>query len=530
MEIGFTSCSALSCIKELLERRLELQEFRRSVMLDVATQSPAISRVVNPERDDRLQADARKSGTTKNRHACNSVDVVQYGLPLLDILVFALAGAAAGMAFDHLRLIVLPVLIATTIAVKLISIADGYSVHALRSFPRQAGILLTAASIWVLVAWTASLTSLEVEPTLIYRLTIAGAGGLAASLLSRAYTLRMLSARARSGRLGRAIGVVGVNETSRSLIGKLRADCPNTARVVGVYGITSGSLPATHAGSLVRGDLASLVRHIGDDLVDLVIIALPRDQHDQVQHVTEALAGCTCDIATFTGMESFWPRQVQLERIGNGLALVVMPRPIAGPGGIHKATFDRISASLLLIALAPAFALIAAAIRLESPGPVFFQQDRCGYKNRHFRILKFRTMYHHLSDSVAERQTARDDERVTRVGRILRRTSMDELPQLINVLRGDMSLVGPRPHAPGTRAGLHRLDEVARDYPLRHRVKPGITGLAQVSGCRGPIRSEDQLLRRVAYDLSYIDGWSLRSDVKILTLTLVKGFVGQNAF
>jgi lipopolysaccharide/colanic/teichoic acid biosynthesis glycosyltransferase len=116
------------------------------------------------------------------------------------------------------------------------------------------------------------------------------------------------------------------------------------------------------------------------------------------------------------------------------------------------------------------------------------------------------------------------------VGRLLRRTSIDEIPQLWNVLRGEMSLVGPRPHALGTRVGLHDLDDVASGYRLRHRVKPGITGLAQINGCRGPISSNDQLLRRLEYDISYIEHWTLLTDLKILALTITKGLLGPNAF
>jgi lipopolysaccharide/colanic/teichoic acid biosynthesis glycosyltransferase len=189
-------------------------------------------------------------------------------------------------------------------------------------------------------------------------------------------------------------------------------------------------------------------------------------------------------------------------------------------GLIQKRAFDLIVAGLLVLLSLPAMLAIGAVIKLTSPGRVLFRQTRQGIDGRNFEILKFRTMYSHLADATAERQTGALDERVTRFGKFLRQSSLDELPQLLNVLGGSMSLVGPRPHALGTAAADGTSLEAAdARYASRHRVKPGITGWAQVNGSRGALTTVDQIVDRVDCDLYYIENWSIRLDLKILCKT-----------
>jgi exopolysaccharide biosynthesis polyprenyl glycosylphosphotransferase len=190
-----------------------------------------------------------------------------------------------------------------------------------------------------------------------------------------------------------------------------------------------------------------------------------------------------------------------------------------------KRVFDVVGASLALLFLAPLFVSIALAIKLTSRGPIFFRQDRYGYRNERFRIYKFRTMHTHLGDTGGTRQTTNDDPRVTPLGRILRRTSLDELPQLINVVKGDMSLVGPRPHVPGMLAAHVLYEELVPYYFQRHAVRPGITGLAQVNGYRGSTTDSRAAIARVDYDLEYIETWSLWLDVKIVVQTCTREFI-----
>jgi lipopolysaccharide/colanic/teichoic acid biosynthesis glycosyltransferase len=173
-----------------------------------------------------------------------------------------------------------------------------------------------------------------------------------------------------------------------------------------------------------------------------------------------------------------------------------------------------------MLVTAPLFLVITLAIKLDSSGPVLFGQMREGYHNKAFKVWKFRTMYHSARDERAVQQTSRNDPRVTRVGRILRRFSLDELPQIINVIRGEMSVVGPRPHALGmTSVGLP-MREVLEEYAARLRLNPGITGWAQVNGCRGEVDSHEKLRRRVALDCYYIDNWSLSLDLWVIVRTM----------
>jgi exopolysaccharide biosynthesis polyprenyl glycosylphosphotransferase len=210
--------------------------------------------------------------------------------------------------------------------------------------------------------------------------------------------------------------------------------------------------------------------------------------------------------------------------------LMACTRPIVGWGALIKRAEDVALSLGLLVFISPVMLSIAAAIKLTSKGPIFFRQRRLGYNNRVIEVLKFRSMYTHLSDADATMQALRGDKRVTPLGAWLRKTSMDELPQLLNVLKGDMSLVGPRPHALATTAGGLTLEEAVPVYASRHRVKPGITGWAQVNGYRGALDSVEKIVHRVNHDLYYIENWSLGFDLKILWRTARLVFADDNAF
>jgi polysaccharide biosynthesis protein PslA len=201
-------------------------------------------------------------------------------------------------------------------------------------------------------------------------------------------------------------------------------------------------------------------------------------------------------------------------------SLVIAIGPLGLRNRLLKRGFDAAIAGVALLVLSPLLAAVAIAIKLEDRGPVLFRQRRLGRGNRFFAILKFRSMRLEEQDGAGDRSTGREDERITRVGRLIRATSIDELPQLINVLRGEMSLVGPRPHALGSQAGDKLFWEIDRRYWQRHTLKPGITGLAQVRGLRGATEFEADLTERLQADLEYLDGWTIWRDVAILAATL----------
>ena len=195
-------------------------------------------------------------------------------------------------------------------------------------------------------------------------------------------------------------------------------------------------------------------------------------------------------------------------------------RPLKGWSAVRKMLFDRLAGGTLLLLASPVLLVIAVMIKLDSRGPVLFRQPRLGFNDGIFTLYKFRSMHAHAMDVMADRLTEREDPRITRVGRYLRRFSLDELPQLWNVVIGNMSLVGPRPHALNAKAADRLYAEVVAGYARRHRVKPGITGWAQVNGWRGETRTDEQIMNRVSHDLYYIENWSLGLDLKILAMTL----------
>lgn len=208
----------------------------------------------------------------------------------------------------------------------------------------------------------------------------------------------------------------------------------------------------------------------------------------------------------------------------------LIDQPLSASEQAVKRLFDASISFILLIFLAPLMLLTAALIKLESAGPVFFKQKRYGFGKEIINVYKFRSMYNDMSDQLADKLTERDDPRVTKVGAFIRRFSIDELPQLLNVLRGEMSMVGPRPNPLNAKAGGELYDRVVDNFYTRYRVLPGITGWAQVNGLRGNTDTKEKLVRRVEYDLYYIKNWSFWLDLKIVLLTPIASLEGENAF
>jgi exopolysaccharide biosynthesis polyprenyl glycosylphosphotransferase len=258
---------------------------------------------------------------------------------------------------------------------------------------------------------------------------------------------------------------------------------------------------------------------VKNGLIDRVIVADYDRALPQVQILLERLALVAVDVTIIPSLAGLPGAVRHVDRIGRLPAIDYASRPLTPAKAALKRAEDIVIAGTILLLQLPLLAVVSLAIKIESRGPIFFCQMREGYHGQVFKLWKFRTMRADMCDYDASIQTSRNDQRVTRVGRILRRLSLDELPQLFNVLRGEMAIVGPRPHALGmTSVGLP-MTQVLETYSARHRLKPGITGWAQISGCRGQIDSHDKLRRRVALDCEYIDRWSLGLDLWILART-----------
>ena len=333
----------------------------------------------------------------------------------------------------------------------------------------------------------------------------------------------------RSGRLVRRIAVVGVSDYSAVFLQRLAAQ-PDLFQVTGVYDDRQSRIPEHLCHIAVQGGVEALLRASRTERIDMVVLALPLGAVERINAILAQLGSLVADVFLTADVAGLHYEGAQFSAIGANPVVSVNERPMKDWQAVRKALFDRLAAAVLLLLALPVLLAVALLIKLDSPGPVLFRQPRVGFDNRMFSICKFRTMRADQADLLADRQTTRGDPRITRVGRWLRRYSIDELPQLLNVLEGTMSLVGPRPHAPNTKAADKLFADVVGHYPARHRVKPGITGWAQVNGWRGETRTEEQLRQRVRHDLDYIKNWSLWLDVKIIALTLLREIRSTTAF
>jgi Undecaprenyl-phosphate glucose phosphotransferase len=351
-------------------------------------------------------------------------------------------------------------------------------------------------------------------------------GGLA---LGRFGIARVLSSTSGRRFAPRAV-VIGSGLAGAHLLRLLRRVDDHALRIIGVVDDHTDAAEGLIEGVPLLGPIAQLYGLVRRGMVDEVILALPWSEERRILELVGILSEYPVQVRLAPDLISYRFRRRTLNDLHGHPMLHLAERPISGWKGVIKRGEDMLVGGVALVLCAIPMLFIAIAIKLDSPGPVLFRQKRIGFNNHEFEMLKFRTMHHHMAEYSIRRQTTRNDPRVTRVGAILRRTSLDELPQIFNVLRGDMSVVGPRPHAPGTRAGSRPFEQVVEHYAARHRVKPGLTGLAQVRGLRGETRTEDKLIRRVESDLEYIDSWSLWLDLIIILRTLVIVLRMHNAY
>jgi Undecaprenyl-phosphate glucose phosphotransferase len=334
----------------------------------------------------------------------------------------------------------------------------------------------------------------------------------------------------------RRVVVVGKPERSGNLISSLRQVPRRSMKILGIIDHEIGApsdkpeaLPEHH-GLSVLGQLDDLIDMVQRGKVDVIIVALPWSEAAKIQEIIGSVGGAPVDVLLAPDLGGLELLATPAEEFATVPLLRAIYPPLTGWRAFVKRSEDIIIAGIITLLAAPAMVAIAALVKLTSAGPVFFRQQRFGYKGQVFSAIKFRTMHLHLADSRGAEQTRRGDPRITPVGGWLRRRSLDELPQLLNVLRGDMSLVGPRPHPVGMTARGVPLDHAAPAYRLRQRVRPGLTGWAQVNGNRGPLHTCDEVVDRVTLDLEYIRDWSLAFDLKIIWLTIGLLINDKNAY
>ncbi|PZU47988.1 MAG: undecaprenyl-phosphate glucose phosphotransferase [Sphingomonas sp.] len=327
------------------------------------------------------------------------------------------------------------------------------------------------------------------------------------------------------------VAIYGASAQGQKLANYIRGNSKLTISLVGFFDDRrDGRVPVLVDDLPVFGTTDDLVAMIRDDLIDQVIVALPWSAEARIQQVVQKLALTPVRIRLAPDLANFAFAARPLVLLGDMPVITLFERPISGTDAIVKRAEDLILTAGILFFIWPILLLTALAVKLDSPGPIFFRQPREGFNNQRFDVLKFRSMTHDECQTDTIEQATRGDKRVTRVGRFIRATSIDELPQLLNVLRGDMSLVGPRPHAPSTKAAGRPFHEVVQTYAARHKVKPGITGWAQACGWRGETDTEEKLVKRLEHDLYYIENWSVTFDLYILVRTAFAVVFPKNAF
>lgn len=286
---------------------------------------------------------------------------------------------------------------------------------------------------------------------------------------------------------------------------------------------------AAHAepGVPILGGLADVAGYVKEERIDQVWIALPLKELDQVESLLHMLRHSAVDIRFVPDIFGFRLLNHSVTEVAGFPVMNLSVTPMVGVNRLVKALEDRVLAAFILLLISPLLLLIALGVKFSSPGSVLFQQKRMGWDGQHFMVYKFRSMVVHQEGSGQLSQATKGDARVTSFGAFLRRTSLDELPQFFNVLQGSMSIVGPRPHAIEHN---EQYKDLVDAYMMRHKVKPGITGWAQINGWRGETDTIEKMRKRVEYDLYYIENWSLWFDLRIILLTVFRGFINKNAY
>ncbi|MDD5462575.1 MAG: undecaprenyl-phosphate glucose phosphotransferase [Methylococcales bacterium] len=355
------------------------------------------------------------------------------------------------------------------------------------------------------------------------------------SSLVGVYLIRLLIRKclltwAQGGQFIRNIAIVGSGDHGALMVEQLRKNGSPLARIVGIFDDRSERVSETIDEELRSGSIDDLILMAREVHIDEILVALPWGAEERILAILHELQVLPVNIRLCPEKVCYkFPVHNYSYHLGIPI-FNLFDKPISGWDSVLKNLEDKILAILILICIAPLLIIIAVLVKLDSPGPVLFRQKRYGFNNQLISMYKFRSMYFDKQDNNAKQLTSRNDPRVTKIGRFLRRTSLDELPQFLNVLTGEMSIVGPRPHATEAKAAGALYEDIVYQYAARHKVKPGITGWAQVNGWRGDTDTEEKIQKRVDYDIDYINQWSLVLDLKIILKTIFVVIIGQNAY
>ncbi len=451
-----------------------------------------------------------------------------FGLLLIAYIIHQIHVATSGFPVD---IYIYASLIGSFLTVSFVQALDGYNIISLRSFIAQSSKVVTGFALAMLVLMAIGVFGkIAAEFSRIWFAAWFMFGILFLVSLRAAVSL-YVKRLTFDGRLERRAVIVGGGEPAAELIRSLEARDATDIRICGIFDDrTDKRSPLIVAGYPKLGNVGQLVEFARLAKINMLIVTLPLSAENRVLQLLKKLWVLPVDIrlSAHTNKLRFRPRSYSYE--GSVPFLDLFDKPIADWDAVMKRTFDIVLSVAGVILFSPVMIATMIAIRLESKGPVIFRQKRYGFNNEVVNVLKFRSMYHEMTDPEAKTVVTKNDARVTRVGRFIRKTSIDELPQLFNVLSGKLSLVGPRPHAMNAHTKNQLWDEVIDGYFARHKVKPGVTGWAQINGWRGEVDNDEKIRQRVNHDLYYIENWSLLFDLYIVIITPIKLMKTENAY
>lgn len=436
-------------------------------------------------------------------------------LPVMNMNTFHILGAFA----------------AALLATGFIQGMDGYLTTTLRQFSTSFFKSLTAFTMAFIVTVMLMFISKTISEESIYWIGMWFSYSIVYLGASRAIIGAIVTKLISDGRLERRAIIIGGGTSAAELINTMESNANSDIRICGIFDDrTDDRSPDLVAGYPKLGNIAELIEFTRKARINMLIVSIPLSAEKRVLQLLKRLWILPVDIRLSAHTNKLFFRQRTYSYEGTVPMVDVFEKPIADWDSVMKRTFDLVFASLAIIALLPIMVLTAIAIKLDSKGSVFFKQKREGFNNEEIEIFKFRSLHTDQGDKSGINVVTKNDSRVTRVGRFIRKSSIDELPQLFNVLMGSLSLVGPRPHVANAQTDKKLWTEVVDSYIARHKVKPGVTGWAQINGWRGEVDREDKLKGRVEYDLYYIENWSLLFDLYILAITPFKLINTENAY
>jgi Undecaprenyl-phosphate glucose phosphotransferase len=436
---------------------------------------------------------------------------------LLATLGFAIHGAYVSLDAGTYIAIIMGAVIAANV---LFNAAGTHKIAAYRTVVMQTGRVLAAWSvIFTLIAVGVFLFKASDFVSRVWLVSWFATGSIL--LVVFRLSLRALVQQwTREGKLRRRTVIVGGGAAAEELIEAIHKGAENDIRLFGLFDDRDDDRsPESVAGLPKLGRVQDLIEFARQTRVDLVIVSMPLSAEKRVLEMLKQLWVLPVDIRLSAHMSKLRFTSKAYSYLGEVPVFDIADRPISDWNLVFKWIFDKVVALVAIILLSPVMIATAIAIKLESKGPVIFKQKRHGFNNELVEVYKFRSMYTDMSDANASKLVTKGDPRVTRVGRFIRKTSIDELPQFFNVLKGDLSVVGPRPHALQAKANNQLYYEAVEGYFARHRVKPGVTGWAQINGWRGETDTVDKIMQRVHHDLYYIENWSIFLDLYILFMT-----------